>query len=200
MANNEYAFYLFRHGETEATEKRLYCGKTDLPLSEKGRRQIIALAKMGLYPFPAPERLYTSGLARTMETLSLIYPDKKAFPVPELNEMDFGRFEMHGYEKLVGDMDYIDWISDLSGAVPCPEGESAKAFTRRVTDGFEHLLWENGDRLAVLHGGVIARLLLHLFPDRALTFYDVHPRPGEGFKVYFADGRPVSYEPVKAKE
>ena len=31
------SIYLIRHGKTEANEKHLYCGSTDLPLSEKGR-------------------------------------------------------------------------------------------------------------------------------------------------------------------
>ena len=29
--------YLIRHGNTEANELHLYCGSTDLPLSERGR-------------------------------------------------------------------------------------------------------------------------------------------------------------------
>ena len=28
--------YLIRHGKTEANERRLYCGSTDLPLSRQG--------------------------------------------------------------------------------------------------------------------------------------------------------------------
>ena len=32
--------YLIRHGKTEANEKRLYCGSTDLPLSEAGREEL----------------------------------------------------------------------------------------------------------------------------------------------------------------
>jgi hypothetical protein len=32
--------YLIRHGKTEANEKWLYCGSTDLPLSQKGREEL----------------------------------------------------------------------------------------------------------------------------------------------------------------
>ena len=32
--------YLIRHGKTEANEKHLYCGSTDLPLSEAGRGEL----------------------------------------------------------------------------------------------------------------------------------------------------------------
>ena len=37
------SIYLIRHGKTEANEKRLYCGSTDLPLSEKGRAELRAM-------------------------------------------------------------------------------------------------------------------------------------------------------------
>ena len=39
--------YLIRHGKTEANEKRLSCGSTDLPLSEKGREE---LSHKDIYP------------------------------------------------------------------------------------------------------------------------------------------------------
>ena len=35
--------YLIRHGKTEANEKHLYCGSTDLPLSEAGKAELQVL-------------------------------------------------------------------------------------------------------------------------------------------------------------
>ena len=35
--------YLIRHGKTEANEKHLYCGSTDLPLSEAGKEELCKL-------------------------------------------------------------------------------------------------------------------------------------------------------------
>ena len=32
--------WLIRHGMTEANERRLYCGSTDLPLSDHGREEL----------------------------------------------------------------------------------------------------------------------------------------------------------------
>ena len=32
--------YLIRHGKTEANELHLYCGSTDLPLSQSGREEL----------------------------------------------------------------------------------------------------------------------------------------------------------------
>ena len=38
--------YLIRHGRTEANEKWLYCGSTDLSLSEKGREELAGFYKI----------------------------------------------------------------------------------------------------------------------------------------------------------
>ena len=41
--------YLIRHGKTSANEKHLYCGSTDLPLSNAGKeelRSVIMTSKM----------------------------------------------------------------------------------------------------------------------------------------------------------
>ena len=61
---------LIRHGKTVANEKHLYCGSTDLPLSEQGRREL-AGKKLS-----APEncRYYSSGMRRADETLELLFP------------------------------------------------------------------------------------------------------------------------------
>ncbi|MGI6235680.1 MAG: histidine phosphatase family protein [Christensenellales bacterium] len=42
--------HLIRHGKTYANEQRLYCGQTDLPLSDTGAAEITQLARAGIYP------------------------------------------------------------------------------------------------------------------------------------------------------
>ena len=47
-----YKIHLIRHGQTEANEKGLYIGRTDLPLSPAGLAELLALrAEMDI---PAP--------------------------------------------------------------------------------------------------------------------------------------------------
>ena len=55
--------YLIRHGKTEANEKHLYCGSTDLPLSETGKEELCKLK----YDIKNV-RFLTSGMSRTNET------------------------------------------------------------------------------------------------------------------------------------
>ena len=59
---------LLRHGLTEANEKHLYCGSTDLPLSPAGRA---ALRRLEM---PAPgTRFISSGMRRCNETLEALF-------------------------------------------------------------------------------------------------------------------------------
>ena len=62
-------FYLVRHGETEWNSENRMCGRTDVPLSEAGRRQAESLAER-LKPIPF-EALYSSPLQRARETARL---------------------------------------------------------------------------------------------------------------------------------
>ena len=73
---------LLRHGRTRANEEWLYCGSTDLPLSEKGREELAAAAREGRWPELTGFRVYTSGMRRTEETLEILFgPDYEIVPV-----------------------------------------------------------------------------------------------------------------------
>ena len=87
--------YLIRHGKTEANEKHLYCGSTDLPLSEGGRKELSQLH----YEIKNA-RFLTSGMKRTNETLKILFGDVPYEEDPRFREVDFGVFEMHSYEEL----------------------------------------------------------------------------------------------------
>ena len=87
--------YLIRHGKTEANEKWLYCGSTDLPLSEKGRDEIREIH----YDIPNV-RFLTSGMKRANETLEILFGDVPYAVDSRFREVDFGIFEMRSYYEL----------------------------------------------------------------------------------------------------
>lgn len=170
--------YLIRHGKTRANEAHLYCGSTDLPLSEGGRAELGKLH----YSFTA-DRFLTSGMRRTNETLKLLFGDVPFEEVPAFREVDFGAFEMHSYEELKNDPAYIAWITgDNERNVP-PGGESGARMTARVTAAFSNLRRLPGDTVLVTHGGVIAAILAFCFPEEAKTRYDWQPAPGRGYAL-----------------
>lgn len=97
---------LIRHGMTEANEKRLYCGSTDLPLSAAGRA--------ALHHLPPPEpgtRLISSGMRRCNETLKALFGDVPYEIEPDLREIDFGDFEGKSYNMLRNDPAYQAWLT-----------------------------------------------------------------------------------------
>lgn len=178
--------HLIRHGQTLANQKRLYCGKTDLPLTEDGLQAIKTLAAQDIYPDLEGLAVYTSGLLRTQQTLEAIYGPVPHDTLPGFQEMDFGAFEMKSYEQLKNNPDYIAWIEDPSGQVPCPGGDSAESFSHRVFSAFESLKKKNSSALVICHGGVIAKLMQHLFPQEPRHFYQWQPKPGEGYTLSLA--------------
>ena len=185
---------LLRHSLTEANERRLYCGWTDLPLSPAGE----ALAReMGSACDYTDFGLFLdTGLLRTAQTLALIAGRRADLSLAALREMRFGAFEMHSYDELKGRADYQRWIEDTAGDVRCPGGESRNDFRERVLLGAQALLERPEARiLAVCHGGAIVQLMQAWFPASGRGFYDWQPTACHGYAVEFEQGTPVSWRP-----
>lgn len=186
---------LLRHGETDANRLRLYVGATDVPLSAQGTAALAALKQAGLYPSVSGYDLYTSGMRRAVQTAGVLWPGASPLPLPALREMDFGAFEMHAYADLQHQAAYRRWISNASGDIECPGGESANGFRSRVWAGFLALKGSGRDAAVIAHGGVIAHIMERLFPGEARTFYQWQPPHGRGYLLAFEGGF-TAYRPV----
>ena len=169
--------YLIRHGKTQANLEHRYCGSTDLPLSDAG----IAELKQLHYEIPNA-RFFTSGMLRTEQTLALLFGPVPHTPLPDFREVDFGRFEMHTYEELKENPDYLAWITGDNMANIPPEGESGNQMTVRVLSALVALPEEN--TVLVTHGGVIAAIMEHLFPEEQKNRYQWQPQPGHGYHIF----------------
>jgi alpha-ribazole phosphatase len=184
---------MLRHGHTEANEKKLYCGQTDLPLSENGIKEIESLKNQNIYP-EKPDIFFTSGLLRTLQTIDIIYgADVKSTAEPLISEYKFGRFEMKSYEELKENADYQAWIMDDAGNVECPGGESKNQFNDRIKTGFANILREirNASVYSAMiscHGGVIVSIMELLNPHTK-NFYEWQPKPGRGYTLYYDYGK-----------
>ena len=167
--------YLIRHGKTLANERRVYCGSTDLSLSEQGREELKDIR----YNIQNV-RFLTSGMKRANETMELLFPGVTYETDPEFRELDFGVFEMHGYEELKDRPDYQAWLAgDNERNVP-PGGESGEHMRKRVLEAFSEI---REDTVLVAHGGVIAAIMEHLFPNEKKSRYEWQPQNGCGYVV-----------------
>ena len=167
--------YLIRHGKTEANEKHLYCGSTDLPLSDAG----IAELKKLRYDIKNV-RFLTSGMKRTNETLRILFGDVTYEIDPRFREVDFGIFEMHSYEELKDTPDYQAWLTGDNDANVPPNGESGLQMKDRVLAAFSEI---REDTVIITHGGVIAAIMEHLFPDENKNRYEWQPKNGCGYAI-----------------
>lgn len=177
--------YLIRHGKTEANEKHLYCGKSNIGLSENG---IIELNDIkNKIKYPESNNFFTSGAKRANETLEILYPKKSYCKINEFWEYDFGDFEMKSYEMLKENKEYINWITDKDGQVSCPNGESKIQYRERIKEAFNNLVekcYKESISTAVLisHGGTIGTIL-EVFYDSSKSFYEYQPACGRGYAL-----------------
>ena len=167
--------YLIRHGRTEANEKRLYCGSTDLPLSEVGKAELCKLDDT-----ISNVRFLTSGMRRTNETLQILFGDVPYEVDARFREVDFGIFEMRSYEELKDTPDYQAWLAGDNEANVPPRGESGNQMKARVLEAFSEI---REDTCIITHGGVIAAIMAQLFPDEPKSRYDWQPQPGHGYAI-----------------
>ena len=175
--------YLIRHGKTMANENWLYCGSTDLPLSENGLRELEEYKKTVRYPDISGCKVYTSGMLRTEQTLSVLYGEIPHKVDRRLREMDFGDFEMQDYEHLKEQPDYQAWITGDNMANICPNGESGNMMVKRALEALKDIVCAKENAAVFSHGGIIASVMDSLFPEQGRSRYQWQPKNGLGYCV-----------------
>ena len=165
--------YLIRHGKTEANEKQLYCGSTDLPLSDASKDEL-----QRIHYDIKNVRFLTSGMKRTNETLQILFGNVPFEVEPRFREVDFGIFEMHSYEELKDIPEYQTWCTGDNEANVPPQGESGMQMRQRVLEAFSQI---KEDTCIITHGGVIAAIMEHLFPNEGKNRYQWQPKNGCGY-------------------
>ena len=155
---NKLMLVLIRHGKTEANEKHIYCGKSNISLSENGIKELNDIKSSTKYP--ECSSFFSSGAKRANETLEILYPKRSYSEINEFWEYNFGDFEMKSYDMLKENKEYINWITDKDGQVSCPNGESKIQYRERIKEAFNKFIekcYKEDISTAVLvcHGGTI---------------------------------------------
>ena len=82
------------------------------------------------------------------------------------------------YEELKAVPEYQTWLNGDNEANIPPEGESGQQMKERVLQAFSCI---REDTCLITHGGVIAAIMEHLFPEEKKDRYQWQPKPGCGY-------------------
>ena len=157
---------LVRHGETAGNRGRRF-QTYDTPLSELGRVQAARVAAR-LASGPPIDALYTSDLARGVETASIIGGQAGVSPasLPALRELDVGDWKgrLHAEAEALYPGGFEGWIAD--GGAPRllgSEGECLDDVVARAVACLEALVARHRGARVVLvsHGLTLGVLLAH---------------------------------------
>lgn len=156
-----YRISVLRHGLTEANEKGIYIGSTDMPLSAKGASELAA--KMDEYDYPTVHRVYSSPLKRCTETADILFPCTELCVVDDLRELDLGVFENKSVDELLNNDEYKAWLRGGKDTRP-PNGESLEEMTARTYKALHSIIMDMMESglthcAMITHAGIISNML-----------------------------------------
>lgn len=176
---------LLRHGRTDYNDEKRYQGRSDPPLSARGRAELRRAEH-------SPAVVYVTPLRRTAETARVLFPQAELVAVDGLREMDFGQFEGKNYHEMEQDPAYRAWVASGCES-PCPGGESRAAFCGRVCRAFVTLtdaaLARGEQRLVIVAHGGTQMAVLERFALPRKTYYEWCAPLAGGFVLDASDWR-----------
>ena len=166
MAERRPEVVLVRHGQTEWRASGRHTGRTNVPLTDEGRRQAEAVrACLSAWTFGV---VLTSPLQRAAETCRLAGLGDLAQVRDDLREWDYGAYEGRTTAEVRSNRP--NWNLWVDGV---PDGESIEQVAARADRVIEEVRGTDGDVALFAHGHVlrvIGARWLELPPDRGRSF------------------------------
>ena len=140
--------WLIRHGETEWSRSGAHTGRTDLPLTDRGRRNAAAIGRLLKgRPFAL---VLTSPLQRAIDTCRLAGYGDAAQVDPRLAEWDYGDYEGRTTAEIRKEVPgWSLWTS------PVPHGETLHQVAARARAAIARATEAGGDAALFAHGHVL---------------------------------------------
>jgi broad specificity phosphatase PhoE len=179
MSTHSQEVVLVRHGETEWSRAGKHTGRTDIPLTERGRQEAetVGLELRGR----RFALVLTSPLGRASETCRLAGLGELAEQRDELMEWDYGAYE--GRETIDIRKERPGWTLWRDGV---PEGETIAQIQARVDRVIAELRSVAGDAAVFAHG--------HLLRVLAARWLGLEPAAGRLFALDPATISILGYE------
>lgn len=153
---------LIRHGETVWNKDAKLQGQTDIPLSEQGIKQAIALSKR--LSGRKIEAFYASNLTRAIKTASIVAEPhhRQVIMLPGLQELNFGDWEGLTFKEIqqnYSDLSQTWWSNPLETRIP--GGETLNELAERSNQTIKDIVLKHSDQTVavVAHGGTIRSIV-----------------------------------------
>ncbi|MEO8962278.1 MAG: histidine phosphatase family protein [Ginsengibacter sp.] len=149
--------YLLRHGETQYNaDGNRYCGRTDIPLTNKGVSQAeLVHEQLRRIDFDA---VYSSPLQRALHTAQIASGKDEVITDERLTEFSFGKWEGKTKEEFIPEDPVLwdRWCNDPGTTNAGVTGETANEVVARVNNFYEFVLkqFPSGNILVVGHNGI----------------------------------------------
>jgi len=148
MAEGKHQIWLLRHGETEWSKSGQHTGRTDIPLTERGRAEALGVgARLVDHTFAI---VLSSPLSRALDTARLAGFGDRVETTDDLLEWDYGADEGRTTAEIrAGRPGWTIWRDGPR------DGETATEVARRVDHVIARVRAADGDVLAFAHGHVL---------------------------------------------
>jgi alpha-ribazole phosphatase/probable phosphoglycerate mutase len=149
--------YLLRHGETQWNrEGNKYCGRSDIPLTEKGINQA-KKAREQIKDLTL-DAVYSSPLQRAYDTAKIAAGSQKVIKDERLTEVDFGQWEGKPKTQFIPENRELwdNWMADPKTTQAGGTGETGGQLIERVDAFFRDAIQKHFNKtiLVVAHNGV----------------------------------------------
>ena len=187
-------FVLIRHAINDYVKKGRLAGRSPgVRLSTEGHAQACALA--GRLAEAPIQQLYSSPLARTMETARAIQERMPQLEVQRslaLIEVQYGRWQ-GGYFQELTRRKLWRIIQHYPSRVQFPDGETIRAVQSRAVDELERLRWRYPKQLVALvsHADVIKLILAHYLGMHLDLYQRIMIAPASISTLDIGTGRPT---------
>jgi broad specificity phosphatase PhoE len=176
-------FFFVRHGESEANVAHRFSGRSDSPLTERGRAQATVVADS--LERTAFGRIVATPLSRSLDT-ALVIARRRKMPVDvvsDLIEIDVGERTGATFDEIRGLPEWTD-----EGFVAWPGGETLEQVLERALRAMRRIHREDpgGRILVIAHGGVTRILVSHF--RGILPALDRSPAGNTSITVIESDG------------
>jgi len=181
---------LLRHGEVDEKYRGRYVGRTNLPLGERGHRQVGAIKTY--LQSRRFDHCLCSPLLRCRQTAGTVLEssDISMEIDDDLREIDFGRWEGMSFDDISKAFPHqVKHWMDFDPDFAFPEGECIGDFMVRMRCVAKRLNEDSADTILMCtHGGVIRSLICHYLGLKPWQYILFKVKPASVTTIELFDG------------